>query len=87
MADQSVELTVAEHRRSIAQINDILLLLAQRTQEHDRLIAETREVLQRVALQQEANTQQIAANAQAISELRSLMQDRYGGNGQGGDRS
>ena len=94
MTDQSplFEQTVAEHSRSSAQINEILLLLARRQQEHDRSLQETREALravvavqQETADQQRANVQQIAANAQAIAELRALFQDRYGGNGHGGD--
>ncbi|MBC7969134.1 MAG: hypothetical protein H7Z11_03195 [Verrucomicrobia bacterium] len=70
MTDQpsALEQTVAHHSNVIAQINEILLLIARRQQET-------------VEIQQE-NAQQIAANAQAIAELRATIQDRYGGNGQ-----
>ncbi len=78
MTDQSIEQNVSDHSRSIAQIHEILLLLARRQQETERVLGET-------ALQQQANAQQIAANAEAIAELRVLMQDRYGGNGQRGE--
>ncbi|PSB25726.1 hypothetical protein [Stenomitos frigidus] len=73
MTDQSssLEQTVAHHNAAIAQINEILLLIARRQQET-------------VQIQQE-NAQQIAANAQAIAELRATLQDRYGGNGQRGE--
>lgn len=94
MTDQSplFEQTVAEPSRSISQINEILLLLAQRQQEHDRGLQEIRETLRAVTVvqretadQQRANVQQIAVNAQAIAELRALFQDRYSDNGHGGD--
>ena len=72
MTDQSsLEQTVAHHSTAIAQINEILILIARRQQET-------------VQIQQE-NAQQIAANAQAIAELRATIQDRYGGNGQRGE--
>ena len=77
MTDQSspLEQTVASHSNTIAQINEILLLIARRQQESDRIQQETIQI-------QQANAQQIAANAQAITELRATIQDRYGGNGQ-----
>ncbi|GEM_PF-881392 len=77
MTDQpsSLEQTVAHHSNVIAQINEILLLIARRHQESDQIQQET------IRIQQE-NAQQIAANAQAIAELRATIQDRYGGNGQ-----
>ncbi|MBW4694768.1 MAG: hypothetical protein KME27_23710 [Lyngbya sp. HA4199-MV5] len=80
MTDQSssLEQTVAHHSTAIAQINEILLLIARRQQETDRLQQETIQI-------QQANAQQIAANAQAIAELRAALQDRYGGNGQRGE--
>lgn len=80
MTDQSssLEQNVAYHSAAIAQINEILLLIARRQQESDRIQQET------IRMQQE-NAQQIAANAQAIGELRAVIQDRYGGNGQRGE--
>lgn len=77
MTDQSspLEQTVAQHSNAIAQINEILLLIARRQQE-------TVQIQEENAQQIVANTQQIAANAQAIAELRATLQDRYGGNGQ-----
>ncbi len=56
-----LEQTVAHHSAAIAQINEILILIARRQQET-------------VQIQQE-NAQQIAANAQAIAELRAALQD------------
>jgi len=63
MTEQSslLEQTVAHHSAAIAQINEILILIARRQQET-------------VQIQQE-NAQQIAANAQAIAELRAALQD------------
>lgn len=73
MTDQPspLEQTVANHSSAIAQINEILLLIARRQQETDRI--------------QQENAQQIAANTQNIAELRAAIQDRYGGNGQRGE--
>jgi hypothetical protein len=70
-----LEQAVAQHSSTIAQINEILLLIARRQQESDRIQQETVQI-------QQANAQQIAANAQAITELRAANQDRYGGNRQ-----
>ena len=73
MTDQSssLEQTVANHSTTIAQINEILLLIAQRQQET-------------IHIQQE-NAQQIAANTQGLAELRAIIRDRYSGNGQRGE--
>ncbi|HEY9653904.1 MAG TPA: hypothetical protein V6C50_00290 [Crinalium sp.] len=80
MTDQSssLEQTVAQHSSAIAQINEILLLIARRQQESDRIQQETIRI-------QQANAQQIATNTQAIAELRATIQDRYGSNGQRGE--
>lgn len=80
MTDQSslLEQTVAHHSAPIAQINEILLLIARRQQESDPIQQETIQI-------QQANAQQIAANAQAIAELRATLQDRYSANGQRGE--
>ncbi|MBW4692384.1 MAG: hypothetical protein KME27_11530 [Lyngbya sp. HA4199-MV5] len=73
MSDQTSDhLTQLEQRmqrqdQTIAQIHEILLLVAQSNQQ-------TQQTLERTARQQEINTQEIA-------ELRSIMRDRYG-NGQ-----
>ncbi len=84
MTDQStpLEQTVAHHSNAIAQINEILLLIAKRQQESDRIQQENHRIQQETIRIQQENAQQIAANAQAIAELRATIQDRYGGNGQ-----
>ncbi|XGV95348.1 MAG: hypothetical protein ACAF41_21710 [Leptolyngbya sp. BL-A-14] len=75
MTDQSptLEQTVAEHSHSIAQINEILLLLARRQQEHDSGLQEIREALRAVVAVQQETAEQQRANAQAIAELRALF--------------
>ncbi|XHX76574.1 MAG: hypothetical protein RBJ76_19340 [Stenomitos frigidus ULC029] len=77
MTDQSfpLEQTVAQHSNAIAQINEILLLIARRQQE-------TVQIQQANAQQITANTQDIAELRRSIAELRATLQDRYGGNGQ-----
>ena len=80
MTDQSssLEQTVAHHSAAIAQINEILLLIARRQQETDRMQQEN-------AQQIIANTQDIAELRRSIAELRTILQNRYGGNGQRGE--
>lgn len=80
MTDQSssLEQIVAHHSTAIAQINEILPLIARRQQESDRIQQETIQI-------QQANAQQVAANAQAIAELRATIQGQYGDNGQRGE--
>ncbi|XGV98653.1 MAG: hypothetical protein ACAF41_06875 [Leptolyngbya sp. BL-A-14] len=73
-----MEQTVAHYSAEIAQINQILLLIARRQQEADRIQQETIQI-------QQANAQQIAASASAIAELRATVQDRYGSDGQRGE--
>lgn len=68
-ANQPDRLTQLEQRQQrqdevVAQIHEILLLLAQRQQE-------TEAILNRTAAQQEINTREIA-------ELRAILRDRYG---------
>jgi ribosomal protein L29 len=80
MTDQasSLEQTVAHHNAAIAQINEILLLIARRQQE-------TVQIQQENAQQIIANTQDIAELRRSIAELRATLRDRYGGNGQRGE--
>ncbi|MBW4694767.1 MAG: hypothetical protein KME27_23705 [Lyngbya sp. HA4199-MV5] len=69
---------VAHHSAAIAQINEILLLVAQRQQE-------TVQIQKENAQQIATNTQDIAELRRSIAELRTILQDRYGGNGQRGE--
>lgn len=84
MADQSssLEQTVAHHSTAIAQINEILLLIARRQQETDRILQESHRIQQETIRIQQENAQQIAANTQDIAALRAMIRDRYSGNGQ-----
>lgn len=75
MNDSDLEnrLTDVEQRQQrqdqvVAQIHEILLLLAQRQQETER-------TLDRTAAQQETNTR-------AIADLQTMLRDQYRGNGQ-----
>ncbi|GEM_PF-914173 len=72
-SDLESRLTEVEQRQQrqdqvVAQIHEILLLLAQRQQQ-------TEQTLDRTAAQQETNTR-------AIADLQTMLRDQYRGNGQ-----
>lgn len=71
--DRLIQVEQRQQRQddTVAQIHEILLLLAQRQQQ-------TEQTLDRTVALQEANTI-------AIAELRTILRDRYS-NGQSGDR-
>ena len=77
-----LEQTVAYLGRTQAQTDEILLLLARRSAEHEQAMQEISDTLNRTAQRQEANAVQIAANTEGLAELRTILRERYNGNGQ-----
>jgi|SRR5579883_2986590 len=93
---RQLQQTVTSLGRTQAQTDEILLLLARRSSEHDgelqayrleqeRSMQEIRVTLSAIAQQQAVNATQIAANAEGIAELRAILRERYNGNGQGAE--
>lgn len=72
-----VEARQQRQEQVVAQIHEILLVVAQSHRESAIR-------LDQIEQQQAANAQQIAGNAQAIAELQAILRERYNGNGQTG---
>ena len=93
---RELQQTVTALGRTQAQTDEILLLLARRSSEHDAelqalrrdvrdILQATTERLDRIEATLERTATLQAENTIAIAELRTILRERYNGNGQGAD--
>ena len=91
-----LEQTVAYQGRTQAQTDEILLLLARQSAEHNTSLQDVRDSFQDIRETLQAKTSRLdrieatldrtallqAENTIAIAELRTILRERYNGNGQ-----